>query len=113
MADPQAGASGFLFKDVEPEPLLAGIRAVHAGESPLAPMVTRRMIETFLERPPVVAATAARRPLASLTAREQEVLRLLGAGAHERRDRDGAVVSETTVKTMSAGTTDEAGIAGP
>ena len=44
----QAGASGFLLKDVQPELLVAGIRAVHAGESLLAPTVTRRMIEAFL-----------------------------------------------------------------
>ena len=50
----QAGASGFLLKDVQPELLVAGIRAVHSGESLLAPTVTRRMIETFLQRPPVV-----------------------------------------------------------
>ena len=38
----QAGASGFLLKDVQAELLVAGIRAVHAGESLLAPTVTRR-----------------------------------------------------------------------
>ncbi len=47
----QAGASGFLLKDVEPELLVAGIPAVHAGESLLAPSVTRRLIESFLHRP--------------------------------------------------------------
>ena len=45
----QAGASGFLLKDVQPELLVAGIHAVHAGDSLLAPTVTRRMIESFLE----------------------------------------------------------------
>ena len=75
----QAGASGFLLKDVQPELLVAGIRAVHAGESLLAPTVTRRMIESFLDRPRCVDA-AARKRLASLTAREQEVLRLLARG---------------------------------
>ena len=48
----RAGASGFLLKDVEPEMLVAGIQAVHAGESLLAPTVTRRMIQTFLDRRP-------------------------------------------------------------
>jgi DNA-binding NarL/FixJ family response regulator len=47
----KAGASGFLLKDVQPELLVAGIRAVHGGESLLAPTVTRRMIESFLDRP--------------------------------------------------------------
>ena len=47
----RAGASGFLLKDVPPEQLVAGIRAVHAGEALLAPAVTRRMIETLPGRP--------------------------------------------------------------
>ena len=54
----QAGASGFLLKDVQPELLVAGIRAVHSGESLLAPTVTRRMIESFLDRPRTVDAAA-------------------------------------------------------
>jgi DNA-binding NarL/FixJ family response regulator len=62
----QAGASGFLLKDVQPELLVAGIRAVHAGESLLAPTVTRRMIQSFLERPRRPAA-GERQRLAALT----------------------------------------------
>ena len=57
----QAGASGFLLKDIQPEMLVAGIHAVHAGESLLAPTVTRRMIETFLDRRPA-QRPARRRP---------------------------------------------------
>ena len=94
----QAGASGFLLKDVQPELLVAGIRAVHAGEALLAPAVTRRMIETFLERPPTVD-TGARRMLASLTAREQEVLKLLARGLTNAEIAAELYVSETTVKT--------------
>ena len=52
----QAGASGFLLKDVQPELLVTGIRAVHSGESLLAPTLTRRMIESFLARPRLVDA---------------------------------------------------------
>ena len=65
---------------------MAGIRAVHAGESLLAPTVTRRMIESFLDRPRAVDASARER-LASLTAREQETLRLLARGLTNARDR--------------------------
>ena len=86
----QAGASGFLLKDVQPELLVAGIRAVHSGESLLAPTVTRRMIESFLQRPRQVdAGTQAR--LESLTSREAEVLQLLARGLTNCRDCDGAV----------------------
>jgi DNA-binding NarL/FixJ family response regulator len=94
----QAGASGFLLKDVRPELLVAGIRAVHSGESLLAPTVTRRMIESYLKRPRVVDASARRR-LGSLTAREQEVLRLLARGLTNVEIATELYVSETTVKT--------------
>ena len=48
----RAGASGFLLKDVPPEQLVAGIRAVASGDALLAPSVTRRVIEEFVRRPP-------------------------------------------------------------
>jgi DNA-binding NarL/FixJ family response regulator len=94
----QAGASGFLLKDVQPELLVAGIRAVHSGESLLAPTVTRRMIESFLKRPRAMNAGGQRR-LASLTAREHEVLRLLARGLTNTEIATELYVSETTVKT--------------
>jgi len=75
----KAGASGFLLKDVQPELLVAGIRAVHAGESLLAPTVTRRMIDSFLDRPRIVDPATGKR-LESLTARERETLQLVAAG---------------------------------
>jgi DNA-binding NarL/FixJ family response regulator len=94
----QAGASGFVLKDVQPELLVAGIRSVHAGESLLAPSVIRRMIAAFLERPRVVDTERQRR-LGSLTAREAEVLRLIGRGLANAEIATELYVSETTVKT--------------
>jgi len=94
----QAGASGFLLKDVQPELLVAGIRAVHSGESLLAPTVTRRMIESFLDRPRTIDA-GARDRLASLTARESETLRLIARGLTNAEIASELFVSETTVKT--------------
>ncbi len=94
----QAGASGFLLKDLEPELLVAGIRAVHAGESLLAPSVTRRMIDSFLRVPQPRARDEDRR-LLRLTPREQDTLRLLARGLTNAEIAAAMYVSETTVKT--------------
>jgi DNA-binding NarL/FixJ family response regulator len=94
----QAGASGFLLKDVQPELLVAGIRAVHSGDSLLAPTVTRRMIESYLDRPRTVDGTALRR-LETLTPREQETLQLLARGLTNAEIAVELFLSETTVKT--------------
>jgi DNA-binding NarL/FixJ family response regulator len=94
----QAGASGFVLKDVQPELLIAGIRAVHAGESLLAPSVTRRMIESFLHRSPAPDREVRRRH-ESLTQRERETLALLARGLTNAEIAEELVVSETTVKT--------------
>lgn len=94
----RVGASGFLLKDVQPELLVAGIRAVHGGESLLAPTVTRRMIESYLAQPRVLDASARAR-LGSLTPRELETLTLLARGLTNAELAEQLYVSETTVKT--------------
>jgi DNA-binding NarL/FixJ family response regulator len=95
----RAGASGFLLKDVPPERLVAGIRAVASGEALLAPSVTRRLIETFVQRQPARALPAG---IAELTAREREVLELMARGLSNAEIAETFVVSETTVKTHVA-----------
>ncbi len=92
----QAGAAGFLLKDVPPEQLVDGIREVLSGDALLSPVIVRRMIEAYLDRPPVGRHTAA---LSALTPREREILVLLGRGRSNAEIAADLVVSETTVKT--------------
>jgi DNA-binding NarL/FixJ family response regulator/class 3 adenylate cyclase len=97
----RAGASGFLLKDVPPEQLVAGIRAVASGEALLAPAVTRRVIEEFV-RLPRDAPPEPPPKLAELTARELEVLKLIARGLSNAEIADALVVSPATVKTHVA-----------
>jgi DNA-binding NarL/FixJ family response regulator len=92
-----AGASGFLLKDVGPEQLTAGIRAVASGDALLAPSVTRRLIDEFVH----TGRRPARPPqeLDELTPRELEVLQLVAQGLSNAEIAELLVVEETTVKT--------------
>ena len=93
----RAGASGFLLKDSPRHDLIAAVRAAAAGDALLAPSVTRRLIETFARRPPETSPSPSQ--LASLTARERDVLLLLARGRSNAEIAAVLFVSEATVKT--------------
>ena len=93
----RAGASGFLLKDAPRHDLIAAVRRVAAGDALLAPSVTMRLIEAFARRPPETTPSPAR--LASLTARERDILLLLARGRTNAEIAADLVVSEATVKT--------------
>ncbi|MEV4516603.1 response regulator transcription factor [Dactylosporangium sp. NPDC049525] len=94
----RAGASGFLLKDAHPEELLAGIRAVAAGDAVIAPALTRRLLDTFAHQLGGAAAVTDPR-LATLTDREREILVAIGNGWTNGEIAERLVLSESTVKT--------------
>ena len=95
----RAGASGFLLKDAAADDLLQAIRVIAAGEALLAPSITRRLIEDYTRRP-----APRRQPdaLASLTARELEVMRLLARGMSNSDIARELYLGDATVKTHLA-----------
>jgi len=93
----RAGASGFLLKDATADDLVAAVRIVAAGEALLAPTVTRRLIEEFARQPRRDRPRPDR--LASLTARELEVAKLIARGLSNGEIADTLVLAEQTVKT--------------
>ena len=83
----RAGAVGYLLKDCEPAELLAGIRAAAAGDAPLDPRIARALL-------PSPAASARD----SLSAREEEVLRLITRGFSNKQIGTELGIAERTVK---------------
>jgi DNA-binding NarL/FixJ family response regulator len=92
----QAGASGFLLKDVPAETLFDAVRVVAAGDALLAPAITRRLIAEFARmRPRQVKPDS----LSALTRRETEILGLVAEGLSNREIASRLVLSDETVKT--------------
>jgi DNA-binding NarL/FixJ family response regulator len=96
----KAGASGFLLKDVDPELLVDAVRGAASGETLLSPAITRRLVESFLQRRP--ASHGPNEAVRSLTARELEVLALIARGLTNAEIAGRLVITEATVKTHVA-----------
>jgi DNA-binding NarL/FixJ family response regulator len=93
-----AGASGFLLKGGEPADLVNAIRIVAAGDSLLAPSVTRRLIHSYLSRPQPEAKPQ-RDGISELTPREREVLGLIATGLTNAEIAKALHLSPLTAKT--------------
>jgi two-component system, NarL family, response regulator LiaR len=93
----EAGAAGYLLKDVAPPQLAQAIRAAHAGETMISPTVATRLVQAIAQR-------AARPPIATspgpelLTRREREVLELITQGYANKRIARELAITEKTVK---------------
>jgi DNA-binding NarL/FixJ family response regulator len=94
----RAGASGFLLKGGEPGELLSAIRLVAAGESLLAPSVTKRLIEAYVSHPEE-AVPSTPEGLDELSPRELEVLGFVARGHTNREIAETLYLSPLTVKT--------------
>ncbi|MFE0146069.1 response regulator [Nonomuraea sp. NPDC059007] len=91
------GAVGFLLKDTPPRELAAAVRTVAAGQAMLSPTVTRRLISAFVDRAPS-RADRARKQLALLTGREEDVIRCLARGLSNAEIGRELHLTEATVK---------------
>jgi DNA-binding NarL/FixJ family response regulator len=88
----EAGASGYLLKDSDADEVSAAIRAAHQGELPLDPAIARGLTSSL-------RAESRDEPDAELTARELEILRLLGAGKSNKEIAAELQISERTART--------------
>jgi DNA-binding NarL/FixJ family response regulator len=91
----QAGAAGYLLKNVQPAELARAVRAAHAGEALLDPAVAARLVEAVVAQR---TAQAGAPPPPDLTPREHEVLELIVAGMANKRIALELGLSEKTVK---------------
>ncbi|MBK6644246.1 MAG: response regulator transcription factor [Anaerolineales bacterium] len=91
----QSGASSYLLKDVTPDDLVDAIRATHRGEVRLSQSVTGKLMEQIARQ----SGSESPDPAIYLTAREYDVIRLVGQGRGNQEIAESLFISDKTVKT--------------
>lgn len=99
MALIEAGAAGYMLKNVRGNQLIDAIRAVHSGENILQPSTTRRVIDQLSKNNPAKHEEEADSLSHALTEREMEVLKLAAKGVSNRDIADQLFLSSRTVQT--------------
>jgi DNA-binding NarL/FixJ family response regulator len=89
----QAGATGYLVKNVVPGRILSAIEEVHRGGSPMSSQIARMLVQTFQTKRPSAGRNE------ELTARESEILTLLTRGYRSKEVADELAISVQTVHT--------------
>jgi len=91
----EAGAAGYLLKDVRGRELVDAVRAVHAGESVLHPSIARKVLNRFVSSP---EKPKKREPIETLSQRERDILRLATRGLSNKDIADQLCLSIRTVQ---------------
>lgn len=94
----QAGAHGYLLKDIPPNELVRAIREAYLGKAQLHPDIARKLMSAVAAQEST-ESRAATRSHGGLTEREQEVLSLIADGLSNREIAQKIFISEKTVKT--------------
>lgn len=94
----EAGATGYLLKQQGPAQIADDIRQLHAGGSPISPVIARKLLQRLVPPAPTTPATAAAEPVV-LSSREQEALELLAKGFTADEIAQLMAVSRNTVLT--------------
>lgn len=102
----EAGAHGYLVKNVSPDRILEAVKELHAGGSPISPQIARMLVGVFGPgggKPgagrPVLAKPVAEAPENNLSEREQQVLQLFAQGNRAKDVADQLGISVFTVQT--------------
>lgn len=98
----EAGAAGYLLKDSAPQSMLAEIRSLHKGGSPISPLIARKILMRFRaqDRPATPQLMSSDKPRSALSTREQQVLEFITKGFTSDEIADLMSVTRHTVLTF-------------